>query len=128
MLLLICILVFILFSILYSKTGALYALITAFLSTTFYGSSKLLEKTRNYIYFIFSILFTALAVATVLIRFLGDNNSLNLLYIFLFLLISLFYTGLLLIVFHSKQNTLNQAPDGLQGKQGKKGNSGRMII
>jgi heme/copper-type cytochrome/quinol oxidase subunit 4 len=128
MLLLICILIFILFSILYSKTGAIYALVTTFLAATFYGSSKLLEITRNYIYFIFSILFTALPVATVLVRYLGGNNSLNLLYIFLFILVSLFYTALLLIVFHTKQNNLNEAPEGLPGKQGMKGNSGRMII
>ena len=128
MLLLICILIFILFSILYSKTGAIYSLITAFLAATFYGSSKLLELTRNYIYFTFSILFTALVVATILARFLGENNSLNLLYIFLFILVSLFYTALLLIVFHTKQNNLNEAPQGLRGNQGKKGNSGRIII
>jgi hypothetical protein len=99
-----------------------------FLSATFYGSYQILEKTRNFIYFYFSVLFTML-ISAILLSFLAtDNKTLNYIYALLWLVCSFVYMNLIRMIYNIKQNNLNEAPPGIKGKQGKLGEQGIMII
>ena len=110
------------------KKRSILSLLFMFLSATFYGSYQILEKTRNFIYFYFSVLFTML-ISAFLLQFLAtENKSLNFIYSLIFLVCSFMYMNLIRMIYNIKQNNLNEAPKGLQGKQGKIGEQGKMTI
>lgn len=121
MLLIICIVLFILSMLIYLRSKTIISLLFMILSSTFYGSYKLLEITRNYIYFYFSILFTML-ISAFLLQFLEiPNKPIQFLYGFLFIICSLIYMGCIKLIYNIKQNNLNEAPPGRKGKQGDRG-------
>ena len=124
----ICLILLTLFSYVYMKKRSILSLLFMFLSATFYGSYQILEKTRNFIYFYFSVLFTML-ISAFLLQFLAtENKSLNFIYSLMFLVCSFVYMNLIRMIYNIKQNNLNEAPKGLQGKQGKIGEQGKMTI
>ena len=95
---------------------SILSLLFMFLSVTFYGSYKILEKTRNFIYFYFSVLFTML-ISAFLLQFLAtENKSLNLIYSLMFLVCSVIYMNLIRMIYNIKQNNLNEAPKRFTGK------------
>ena len=128
MLLIICIVLFLIFALNFSRTRNAIALTSMFLTTTFYGSYQLLEKTRNYIYFTFSIIFTALITGAFLQQYGALDLTLYNIQVLLFIVCLASYTSLILLAYHLKQNNLNEPPQGEKGKNGLEGQPGKMRI
>lgn len=128
MLLIICILLLLIFGVNFYNTKNIISFLSMFLTSTFYGSYKLLETTQNYIYFYFSIIFTALFTGALLQQFATSDSNLFYLYVLFFIVCTFTYTALIILAFHLKQNNLNQPHQGKKGEKGIQGQQGTMRI
>lgn len=97
-----------------------------FISIAFIGTFILVDYTRNYFYLFISVLLSSLISCLYFLIYFNNKKGIIISFEigFLLLLSILTYVGLLISLYHLKNNNDNEAPDGNKGYPGIKGKSG----